>query len=212
MFAVILVLVTSTYFVPHLIIKRMEEKFQPFSSVPEMQDQDVLIHVLGGGYSLSKNIPVNVQLGAPTLGRLIEGIRIHKMLPKSILVTSGYSATGFESQASVVRKTAMMLGVDSTRIEMLQTPSNTWEEADALKQKFGSNRIVIVVSDAVHLQRATAFFRSQGFNVVGAPSSYLVPANTQQKPLKWLPSIRNIELSNIILREHLGTAKGYLLN
>jgi uncharacterized SAM-binding protein YcdF (DUF218 family) len=211
--ASLFVILASTYFLPHYFIKRMEGQFQPFKKLPHgFRDGKVFIHVLGGGYSLSKGAPANVQLGSPTLVRLIEGIRIHRLLANSILVTSGCSSVGFESQASVVRRAAIMLGVDSTKIEMLETPSNTWEEAEALKEKIGSNQNVIVVSDAVHLPRATAFFRTQGFHVVGAPASFLIPDNTQEKPLKWLPSIRNIELSNIILREHLGAAKGFLLN
>jgi uncharacterized SAM-binding protein YcdF (DUF218 family) len=191
----------------------MENDFQPFNSLPnELATDTVLIHVLGGGYSLSAELPANVQLGSPTLARLVEGVRIYKMLPQSIVVTSGYSSSGFESQASVVKRAAIMLGVDAARIRMLETPSNTWEEADALKEKFGTDYAVIVVSDAVHLPRATAFFKAQGFQVIGAPATYLVPINSPDQPLKWLPSIRNIQLSNIILREYLGEAKGFLLN
>lgn len=208
-----LFLICSTGYLPRYLIQRLESHATPFTKLPaDHQEKECIIHVLGGGYSLSSGLPPNVQLGSHTLGRLIEGVRIHKLIPQSILVTSGYSALGFESQASVVRKAALMLGVDSSKIEMLETPTNTWEEAEALKAKFNNDKVVIVVTDAVHLPRAVAFFKEQGLIVIGAPSSFIIVPNSPEKKLKWLPSLTNIEMSNIILREYLGKAKGYILN
>ena len=61
------------------------------------------IHVLGAGYDLDKRLQATSQLDLKTLGRLTEGIRVFRKLPNALLVTSGNSAVGLESQASVAR-------------------------------------------------------------------------------------------------------------
>ena len=61
------------------------------------------IHVLGAGYDLDKRLQATSQLDLKTLGRLTEGIRVFRKLPNALLVTSGNSAVGLESQASVAK-------------------------------------------------------------------------------------------------------------
>ena len=104
--------------------------------------------MLGAGYSLEKDCQLQNKLSDVTLTRLIEAIRISKLLPNYIIVSSGYSSLGLESQASVVKRAAIELGVPFDKIEMLTTPSNTTEEVAAFVCQFGIHKSVIVVSDA----------------------------------------------------------------
>lgn len=152
-------------------------------------------------------MPASSQLDLITLGRLAEGIRICHQIPESLLICSGYSSLGLESQASVVRRAAISLGFDSLRIETLTKPRTTEEEAQELKQAFGTNANVILVTDAVHMPRAMRLFKEQGFNPVPAPTNYIVKDGPNQGYLKWLPSVKNITLTDRVLHEFLGNIK-----
>jgi uncharacterized SAM-binding protein YcdF (DUF218 family) len=201
-------LVASTSFFPQFAIEQLEEPHQPLDvKALSKSDGRFLIHVLGGGYSLDPVLPANSQLELITLGRLAEGLRICHQLPGSTLVCSGYSSLGRESQASVVRRAAISLGLDSTRIVRLNTPSTTEEEAKALLAKFGSDSPVIVVTDAVHMSRAIRLFEEQGLNPIAAPTNFLVKSGPKERYLGWLPSINNISLTDRVLHEYLGNIK-----
>ena len=60
------------------------------------------------------------------------------------MVTSGYSSLELQSQASVAKKAAIELGVPEDQIRMLESPSTTFEEAQAFKDTFGINKEVII--------------------------------------------------------------------
>ena len=57
---------------------------------PVKVDTDILI--LGGGHTNDSRLPANNQLSTNALGRLAEGIRIHRELPGSKIITSAYYA------------------------------------------------------------------------------------------------------------------------
>lgn len=204
-------LLASTPFFPRLAIELLEEPFRPLDvQALSKNNGRVLIHVLGAGYSLDPTLPPNSQLDLITLGRLAEGLRICRQAPESVLVCSGYSSIGLESQASVVRRAAISLGIDSTRIEMLSTPSSTEEEAQALVARFGTDSPVIVVTDAVHMSRGMRLFQEQGLMPIAAPTNFLGKKGPKKRYLSWLPSTKNILLTDRVLHEYMGNLKATL--
>jgi uncharacterized SAM-binding protein YcdF (DUF218 family) len=203
-------LVATPYFPEHLA-RKLESKYGIFDPNAFPQTDTAYITVLGSGYSLDHRLPAIGQLGLSALGRLAEGVRIKKVLSAAYLVTTGHSAFGVQTQASVARQAAIELGISPDETKMLETPSNTWEEAEAFKNTFGQSKKVILVTDAIHMKRAKSFFERFGMQVFPAPTNFKVHESINESAFKFMPSTRNINLMESVLREYLGEWKVILL-
>jgi uncharacterized SAM-binding protein YcdF (DUF218 family) len=206
--AVIIFLISSTSYLPNYIADKMERKFVPFKIPSSFSDTEkILIHVLGSGYTLDKRLTANAQIGLVALGRLAEAIRIHRAFKNSIIVCSGYSALGFETQAQVTRRAAIILGVDSNHLITLNKPSATSEEAFELGLRYPKSQKLIVVTDALHMNRAIKTFNEVGFNPTAAPTNFKINEGPDQYGMKWFPALDNIGLMNYVIHEWLGNLK-----
>lgn len=206
-FYFILFLMCATSYLPKYLVKKHENKNSIIN--PNLIDtsKTYYLHVLGAGYSLEKRLSATKQLSDVTLTRLIEAIRISKLLPNYIIVSSGYSSLGLESQASVVKRAAVELGIPKQNIEMLTTPSNTSEEVSAFVKRFGTNKNVIIVSNALHLSRAIMLYKKNGIVAIPAPTNFKVKQGINDYNGVTLPSISSIDLMNEYLREQLKYCK-----
>ncbi len=210
-FALLIFLVSSTPYLPCFLATKLEGQYLPFNpaSVKDKNER-IYIHVLGSGYSLDKRLPANSQVGPAAIGRLAEAIRIFRALPNSIIVCSANGKPGQETQASVTKRAAIVLGADSSRVERLDTPTTTKEEAAALRVQYGNKIKVIIVSDAMHMPRAMKLFQKEGFDVIAAPTNFKVPLGSGQNLFSWWPATVNINLMDIVLHEYLGSLKAGL--
>ena len=69
-------------------IKPLELWYPPLLDAGRLKNVNWVV-VLGGGHASNPEFPANAQLKNPSLARLVEGIRIHRMLPGSKLLLSG---------------------------------------------------------------------------------------------------------------------------
>lgn len=206
--SILIFLLCSTPWLPKYLAGKSERKYSPLQLPFNNNDTGkILIHVLGSGYTLDKRLPANARLGLVALGRLAEGIRIHRALKNSVIVCSGYSSLGLETQAQVTKKAAIVLGVDANNLETLDRPSTTREEAKELGRKYDKTSKLVIVTDALHMTRAIKFFRAEGFDPIAAPTNFKVNEGPDQESLKWWPSVDNIGLMNYIIHEFLGNLK-----
>jgi len=207
---IVIFLTCSTAYLPKYLARQLEKQYPPFS-VSSIQNNPgkIYIHVLGSGYSLDSSLPANARLGAVANSRLAEGIRLYRSIANSVIVCSGGSSEPAETQAEVTKKAAILLGVDSNRIETLTTPLNTMEEAKALVKLTGADATIIITTDAIHMPRAIKFFSAQGFTPFAAPANYRA-APEKRTGIKWWPSLNNLTLMDVVLHEYLGNVKGKL--
>lgn len=206
--SILLFFLCSTAYLPEYFTDKLERKYSPFIIEQSRFDTGkVLIHVLGSGYSLDERLPATAQLGLPALGRLAEGIRIHRGIKNSEIICSGNSMFAEETQAQVTKKAAIILGVAADELETLDTPGTTQEEADALSGRFNKGSQLIVVTDAIHMPRAIKLFTAAGFKPVAAPTNYKVNEGPSRYKIKWWPAISNISLMNYVIHEWLGNIK-----
>jgi uncharacterized SAM-binding protein YcdF (DUF218 family) len=205
----ILFVLTSTNYLPGYLVSSLEEGFEPFQADLYSVEDTINIVVLASGYSDRANLPATSRLSLNTLGRLIEGIRIKKMLPNSRLVCSGYAAFEGESQAEIAKMAASLLGVESDEIMTLDSTKTTWDEA-TYSYKYFNSAPIILVTDATHMKRALFFFRIKNSNILAAPTNFRI-AGSQRRHVKWLPSLSNLNLMDIALHEYFGFIKYYLL-
>lgn len=169
-------LIISTPLLPNLLLYSLESRFEPIRVKEELTDFEAEYHivVLGGGHGIDEGLPANAQLSPDALGRLNEGIRLHRYLPNSKLVLSGYSASGGATQAEILQETAFLLGVDKEATILQKEPGNTYEEAQVYMKKHGGDNPVILVASASQMPRAVHIFRHFGADPVPSPANYRI--------------------------------------
>jgi len=225
-FSVIWLILISTKFLPDLLIRNLEEKYNTCSLVPAIHSGDtMMIVILGGGFSDDRRLSNNDKLSSNTLGRLVEGIRIYRMIKKDVdnerlrdeeagahrspqtavrLIVSGYAGRLEISQAAVMRAAAISLGVDSIDVEMMPETRNTSDEARTFSLLYGKKKSTILVTDAVHMPRAVRLFIKQGIKPIPAPTNHMFKINSRGSVLSWLPYSGNITKMEIAMHEYLG--------
>ena len=107
-------------------------------------------------------------------------------------------------QAKVLANTALLLGVDSSRIKMQTEPKNTWIEAQEYKRLFGDTVQLVLVTSAVHMPRAMYLFRKAGLKPIPAPANHLIKEGTEKNPWFWVPSSENIRKTEAAVHEYVG--------
>jgi uncharacterized SAM-binding protein YcdF (DUF218 family) len=161
--------------------------------------------VLGGGGASSSILPATAQLSAPSLARLVEGIRIHKALPEAKLLVSGGPGLRKYSDALTMQEAARILGVDPQKIVVEGKARDTEEEAVEIKGFVGNDRFVMITS-AVHMPRAMALFAKQGMSPIAAPTDFYFGKGNNLSILDLiLPTSAGAARIDAVFREFLGT-------
>lgn len=99
----------STPLMPNAILQSLEDRYHPII-VDELSKLQAEYHIiiLGRVHALDDSSPANTLLSQKALERLSEGIRLHRKLPNSILILSGFSASGRTTQAEMLQKIALL--------------------------------------------------------------------------------------------------------
>ncbi|WP_438863809.1 ElyC/SanA/YdcF family protein [Neptunicella sp.] len=187
-FAVITLLTTSTSWLPNYLLGNLEQQYHQFDLATPVDK----IVVMGCGHTNDGRLPITSQVKPCSLYRLIEGMRIQQANPGSILITSGYSEEPF-SNAEMMKKLAVSLGADPSRIQLQNNSRDTEEEVLKLKPMLGQQPFAMV-SSASHMQRAMHLFQQQGLHPIAAPTEHLVKYSDAVEPSWWseLPHSTNI--------------------
>ncbi|MDR8390268.1 YdcF family protein [Aliifodinibius sp. S!AR15-10] len=197
-------LMVSTPLIPTQVINSLEDRYEPIE-IAEIADRTRAFHilVLGGGHGFDDRLPANSLLSLNALGRLNEGVRLHRMLPNSKLVLSGFSGSGRTTQAEMLQQTAILLGVDEEATIVQKEPGNTYEEAKIYAETFGNTHPLILVTSATHMLRATRVFEHFGIKPVPSPTNYRLKGSWKRKWIG-LPAMKNIENMRIGITEYAG--------
>lgn len=165
--------------------------------------QPQYIVVLGSGHISDPKLPPTSQVGGASLFRLVEGIRLHRLLPGSQLILSGGAVFDPVANATITGEVALQLGVSPQKITLNTKPENTEEEAEAVAQRIGTDPFILVTS-ALHMERAMMIFTEKGLHPIPAPTDYIVKKRQKNAPSSFLPTLSNIGLWNQALYEWLG--------
>jgi uncharacterized SAM-binding protein YcdF (DUF218 family) len=198
----------SYNFVASRLLEPLESQYPPFdeSQVAELtnQNQTVYVTVLGGGFTRDERFPVTSQISDVSLKRLVEGIRIHRMLPDSKLLLSGGSSFGEYSVAKVMAETAAAIGVDEKDILTETDSRDTDDHAAFLKDLIGTNNMILVTS-ASHMPRAVGLLRGKGINLIPAAAGHNVLEKDYIIPDDFFPRVKHgSEFAERAFYEYLG--------
>lgn len=199
----LIILLFSLNITAMFLLNGLQDQYPPLLHPPEHVDKIV---VLGGGLSGNKSLPPSLSLNAASLSRLIEGVRLFKILHKSNdrtqLILSGGRV--FQSSATIageMRNTATLLGVPNGNIALENGARDTHEEAERLKKYLG-NQSFILVTSAYHMPRAMKLFKQIGTSPIPAPTQFV---NKYYNPMKrYLPYSGNLLISDTAIHEYLG--------
>ena len=185
----------------------IEEKEQRHPALAEAVLGEFLsiryVVVLGSGHITDARLPATSQIGGSSLYRLVEGIRLHRQLPDSMLFIAGGAVSDPVPNARVVARVANQLGVDSEKVLVLDTPRDTVEEAEAVFRVIGAQPFILVTS-ALHMPRAMNVFQGKGLKPIAAPTDFIIKNHGRKGATSWLPSAANVDLSKRILYELAG--------
>jgi uncharacterized SAM-binding protein YcdF (DUF218 family) len=101
--------------------------------------------------------------------RLIEGVRVWRLLPDAVLIVSGghtQQNMPARAEAEALRDAALRLGVPPQRIVMEDQSMTTREQAIRLKPLLAARGVTrfVLVTSSTHMSRSMAAFRSVGLD------------------------------------------------
>lgn len=202
--AIMYFLAVSTSPLPNFLLHQLEATYPPILQVPNLVVSPKIL-VLGAGHNDNSSLQLPNQLTDEELYRLVEGIRLQKLLPNSLLVTSGgKSRTNHEAQAVVAKKVAVLLGIPEVNLDTLVSTTNTMDEALHFKQRYGTENPLILVTDAAHMPRAMRWFHKFGLNPIAAPTNHRIKDEPQNRGINLLPNSSSIIKMEIVIHEYLG--------
>ncbi len=214
-FAVLFVLwlVYANPFLSGMMVDRLQNSYPVLDGgkLAELQilaesQEPVFVIVLGSGHTPDARLKPSQMLTELATMRLVEGIRVHRQLPGSRLVTSASVEYGNYTQAEAMRDAAIALGVDPDDIDIQPDPTTTCEEARAFVRDHGPGARVVVATSATHMRRAMMLFEQQGALPVAAPTAFIRKENPD-KPFSitgWMPSLENIDDLEQAIKEYVG--------
>jgi uncharacterized SAM-binding protein YcdF (DUF218 family) len=157
--------------------------------------------VLAGGYDPSPDLPATSRLSGATLERLVEGIRLHRLLPGSRLLMSGGVLPGHpgdEPVSEVMVQAAEALGVSRAETAQENRSLDTQDEAMFVRDIVGHERFVLVTSH-MHLRRSMKLFEKAGMAPIPAP------AGNGPDTIDLNPSVNQVALVEEAEHEYFGT-------
>lgn len=167
--------------------------------------------VLGGGVRPEAPEYALAQPSAYTAARLRYGMHLARAsgLPLAFAGGVGWGAAGLKSLPTEAEAAKAFVEDGGLRIRWLDDRSrDTTENAQRLAELLHAQgvRRVALVTDAWHLPRSIRAFEHAGFEVLAAPTGFIVPESSPW--LQWLPSAKGLSDSRHVLREWLGLRVG----
>lgn len=154
-----------------LLLRPLEGAYPPLLAAPQGEVDAVV--VLTGGESWSPDRPATSDLSEASLARLVEGIRIWRLLGGDVplFFVGGAGSPGRPAEAPLVAEAALALGVPRGMVRWESASRNTYENALAVRERLEGKRFVLVTS-AFHMPRAMAVFRELGMSPIPAPCGH----------------------------------------
>lgn len=201
-----ILLLSSLPIIPNELLGQLEQQY-PSITTKNQEDnfKDIkYIVVLAGGHVLDPRIPITSQFLYTGIVRLVEGIRLHKKTGEAKLILSGGPGIDPITDAELMSRLALELGIHEKDIILESQSMNTLDEARFISPIVGKDRFLLITS-ASHMVRSVALFKKMGMNPVPAPTDHLVKLLEKQTPI--FPSTANILKSDTLIYEYLGLIK-----
>ncbi|MBK9992328.1 MAG: YdcF family protein [Verrucomicrobia bacterium] len=207
--AVLALAIFSNKGVARFLIAPLESQY---AAIPEARSTSELpariqacrtIVVLGGGHSDSTTLSRVNQLSSSALARLIEAVRLARLMPEAQVIVSGYNGPKTLSHAQILAEAAQSLGLAPERIIRLDTTRDTHDEALELARRLGSEPFLLVTS-AWHMPRSMALCEKVGLHPIAVPTDFMLRQEVDSgwRILAW--DLGALERSTKAIHERIG--------
>jgi uncharacterized SAM-binding protein YcdF (DUF218 family) len=207
--ATVLLLLCCNKYVSTALVQPLERKYPPApeleagTPVPPALLRCRFVVVLGGGHGDVPGFSATNKLSSSALARIVEGVRLVRVLPAARLIVSGPAAPGFPSHAAVLAEAAVSLGIDRQRILLIDTAHDTEDESHAVKALVG-NQPVALVTSAWHMRRAAALFHKTGVVILPCPADYSARPNAYFSVMDLSWDAESLTRTTYAVREDIG--------
>lgn len=185
------------------LLGALERKYAPLAA--DSMPQVAHVVVLGSGYEPRDGIPVTAALDPDGLARIVEGVRLLRMIGSARLVVSGGAAPGTGPPAIGYARLARQLGVPEGALIVVDTALDTRSEAMEISALLGDAPFILVTS-ASHMPRAMLLMRTAGAHPIAAPTAHRVDDNAASSWRMLLPTSDGLRKSEQALHEYLAFA------
>ena len=185
-----------------IALRSLECRYASLVDVSQFSDIKWVV-VLGGGHNSDSRLIATSQLSESSLSRLVEGVRIHRLLPESRLVLSGGAVFDPVSEAEVMARAAEIMGVEGDGIILEELSRDTGDQARLVQKIVGDERFILVTS-ASHMPRSMALFRKSGMEPIPAPTDYRVKERQGISPGVFFPNAGSLRKMEMVFHEYLG--------
>lgn len=197
-------------FFPHTLLAQLQTEFTPLNQ-PQWQKENTLVLLGAGAVRVPKTRELTPSMAA--YSRIYETARLYFSCKKSlaychIIVSGGDAVAAGKSEADIYRDALVNLGVQQNDIELEAKSLNTYQNAkftSAILQKENAHYVVLITS-AIHMQRALLYFANFGIAPVPAPADYLSAV------ISYLPIGYNFLIADFALHEYLGIVRIRIYN
>ena len=178
-----------------------------------VNSSDGIVVLSGGGINLP---PVNkkiIEWNDPD--RFFAGINLYKANKSNRLIfTGGINPliSGLPPEGDIYIKEALSMGIPKKDLFTTYPVSSTLQEAKAIKKLLNdeipsSQKKVILVTSAFHMNRAKRVFEREGISVLPYPVDFISNksfSSSLRNPLMWIPNSSYLNRSTIAIREIIG--------
>jgi len=207
----VLLFLFSNHSFSNLLLTPLESRYPPLFISPGAPAAGGLreakfIVVLGSGFTADASRPVEIQLDDGSIARLVEGVRVSKVLHCCKLILSGGPVSGSASSiAGAMAQLAQELGV-SRQDMILEAQSNDTEEEARLVAPIVGKQPFILVTEASHMPRAMALFKKQGTHPIADPMDFRTGHPQARAPQELFPDAEELRVTQRAVYEYLGLA------
>jgi len=207
----VLLLLFGSHFFSGPLLTRLESRYPPLFITPGAPaavglSEVKFIVVLGGGFTPDPSRPLAIQLDDGSIARLVEGVRVSKVLNGCKLVLSGGPGPGdVSSVAQAMAQLAQELGV-GRRDMILEAQSRDTEDEARLVAPIVKEQPFILVTEASHMPRAMALFRKCGTHPIADPVSFRTSPSQTMTSDQVFPAAGDLYSSERAVYEYLGLA------
>ena len=199
------------------ILSTLESQYSPLNLSHVLTDQEgeggkrpvKWIVVLAGGTTGESTLPVQLQISHHSRVRLVEGIRLHRIIPGSKIILTGGVGFNGSPEATTMSRVAEELGVDKSNM-VLEVESRDTKDHPLYVRKIVKEDPFILVTSAFHMPRAFRLFAKQGLNPIPAPTGQWTPPQRFWSPDNLFPRSEGLRLAELAYHEYMGLAWAWI--
>jgi len=208
--ALFLIATLSYGVVSNSILWPLEYKHPPLTITQSPTDSSLdraksvkWIVVLPGGAISEPTLPVTSQLSPISCTRVIEGVRLYRIIDGSKLIFTGRGEANKPTTAELMAQLAISLGV-AEQDTVLETKSrDTKDHVRYLKSLVKGDRFILVTS-ASHMPRSVALFEKLAMHPIPAPVGHLAKRPKEINHYMFFPSSSSLYKAETAMHEYLG--------